>query len=150
MVIHHGSSILHLRSGVIFKKRELPNCGSTWGFSGISYQTKSGGDYRKYVQLNVESYGGVNLSSWLDRGLSAAGRVVLKSEDVFRPKVSLVDLEKTLFTIPNIAIHLEREMNKGVELNKQTQMLPIVGILEEEVDKTAFECACGKASSAGG
>ena len=78
------------------------------------------------------------MSSWLDRGLSAAGRVVLKSEDVFRPKVSLVDLEKTLFTIPNIAIHLEREMNKGVELNKQTQMLPIVGILEEEVDKNCF------------
>ena len=76
--------------------------------------------------------------AWLDRGLSAAGRVVLKSEDVFRPKVSLVDLEKTLFTIPNIAIHLEREMNKGVELNKQTQMLPIVGILEEEVDKNCF------------
>ena len=78
------------------------------------------------------------MSSWLDRGLSAAGRVVLKSEDVFRPKVSLVDLEKTLFTIPNIAIHLEREMNKGAELNKQTQMLPIVESWEKRWIKTAF------------
>ena len=139
MVIHHGSSIFAFTIGSHFQEKESFRIAAAHGdFPGFRIKPNPEVTTEKYVQLNVESYGGVNLSSWLDRGLSAAGRVVLKSEDVFRPKVSLVDLEKTLFTIPNIAIHLEREMNKGVELNKQTQMLPIVGILEEEVDKNCF------------
>ena len=91
-----------------------------------------------YVQLNTEVYGGVNLASWLDRPLSIAGRVVLRSEDVFHPEVRLVDFKRPLLTIPNIAIHLQKEMNQGVELNRQTQMIPLLGKLAESEKKEGY------------
>ncbi len=139
LAIHHDSSMFAFTVGTDFQEQDSFRVAAAHGdFPGFRIKPNPEVTTEKYVQLNVESYGGVNLSSWLDRGLSAAGRVVLKSEDVFRPKVRLVDFEKPLFTIPNIAIHMEREMNKGIELNKQTQMLPIVGMLEEEMSKTYF------------
>ena len=70
--------------------------------------------------------------SWLDRPLSLAGKVVLRSEDPFAPNVQLADLRKPLLTIPNVAVHLQRDMNKGLELKKQTQMLPLIGLSGEE------------------
>lgn len=139
LAIHHDSSMFAFTVGTDFQEQDSFRIAAAHGdFPGFRIKPNPEVTTEQYVQLNVESYGGVNLSSWLDRGLSAAGRVVLKSEDVFRPKVRLVDFEKPLFTIPNIAIHMEREMNKGIELNKQTQMLPIVGMLEEEMSKTYF------------
>ena len=91
-----------------------------------------------YLQLNTETYGGAILSTWLDRPLSVAGRVVLKSDDVFKPEVRLVDLKKPVLIIPNLAIHFNREMNKGVELRKQVEMLPIYGTDSEALTKDAF------------
>lgn len=85
-----------------------------------------------YLRLNVEGYGGAVLMSWLDRPLSIAGKVALKSEDVFHPTVRLVDFEKPMLTIPNLAIHMNREINKGVELKKQSHMLPLLGMCGEE------------------
>lgn len=89
-----------------------------------------------YAQLNTEVYGGAILNTWLDRPLSAAGRVALKGEDAFHPRTALVDLEKPLFVIPNLAIHLNREINKGVELNRQKDLLPIAGIAGETFSQT--------------
>lgn len=85
-----------------------------------------------YEKLNVEMYGGAILNTWLDRPLSIAGRVALRSDDVFKPQMKLIDFEKPLVTIPNVAIHINRDLNKGVELNKQTDMLPVAGM---DVDK---------------
>ena len=85
-----------------------------------------------YIRLNAEGYGGVNHMSWLDRPLSLAGKVVLRSDDLFAPDVRLIDLHTPLLTIPNVAVHLQREMNKGMELKKQTQMLPLLGLSGEE------------------
>lgn len=76
-----------------------------------------------YVKLNVEKYGGMILSTWLDRSLSVAGRVVVPG-----PVVKNVAIEKDLLIIPNVAIHMNREMNKGVEYNVQTDMLPLYGM----------------------
>ena len=59
--------------------------------------------------------------------LSAAGRVVVKGEHVFFPKVYLIDLKEPLFVIPNLAIHMNREVNKGVELKRQIDMIPLFG-----------------------
>lgn len=81
-----------------------------------------------YIRLNAEGYGGVNHMSWLDRPLSLAGKVILRSEDPFHPVVRLADLKEPLLTIPNVAVHLQRDMNKGMELKKQTQMLPLIGL----------------------
>lgn len=81
-----------------------------------------------YVKLNSEIYGGPILNTWLDRPLSIAGKVVLKSDNVMKPDEVLVDFEKPVAIIPNLAIHLNREVNKGVELNKQKDMLPLVSL----------------------
>lgn len=77
----------------------------------------------KYIRLNTEKYGGMILSTWLDRPLSVAGRLVVMEETDLVTK--LVNIDKDLLVIPNVAIHLNREMNKGVEYNPQIDMLPL-------------------------
>lgn len=91
-----------------------------------------------YMQLNVEVYGGPILNTWLDRPLSIAGRVALKSDDVFHPEVRLVNVKRPVLTIPNLAIHLNRDVNKGVELNRQTDMEPVMGMLTEQLNEDNF------------
>lgn len=91
-----------------------------------------------YGKLNVEVYGGAILNTWLDRPLSVAGRVSLKSDNVFAPRTEVVDLYRPLFTIPNLAIHLNREVNKGIELNKQKDMLPLALMLEQGEESQTF------------
>ena len=76
-----------------------------------------------YVRLNTEKYGGMILSTWLDRALSLAGRVVVRGKEGIVTK--LVNIDKDLLVIPNVAIHMNRDMNKGVEYNPQTDMLPL-------------------------
>lgn len=92
-----------------------------------------------YAQVNVEVYGGAILNTWLDRPLSISGRIAVKSNDVMHPDMRYIDIKRPLMTIPNLAIHMNREVNKGVELNRQTDMLPIVGLFEKELnEKQAF------------
>lgn len=92
----------------------------------------------KYQKLNVEVYGGPILNTWLDRPLSVAGRVSLKSEDPFHPSIKLVDFKRPILTIPNLAIHLDREVNKGKELNRQIDMLPLVGMVKEQLEQDNY------------
>jgi aspartyl aminopeptidase len=80
---------------------------------------------KQYLKWNVEKYGGMILSTWLDRPLSVAGRVVVKSQDELVTK--LVNIDRDIALIPNMAIHMERDMNKGIEYNPQTDMSPLVG-----------------------
>lgn len=77
-----------------------------------------------YVKLNVEKYGGMILSSWLDRPLGIAGRVITKDKETDQFVSHLVDL-KQCAVIPNVAIHFNREINKGFEYNPQVDMLPL-------------------------
>ena len=84
-----------------------------------------------YIKMNVEVYGGAILNTWLDRPLSAAGRVVLKTDDVMEPEIRYIDLKKPLFIIPNLAIHMNREVNKGVELNRQKDMIPVMALSDD-------------------
>lgn len=78
-----------------------------------------------YWKLNVETYGGVILNTWLDRPLSLAGKITLKSNDIFKPECRLMDWKQPLLSIPNLAIHMNRNINTGVELNKQIDLLPL-------------------------
>lgn len=91
-----------------------------------------------YAQVNVEVYGGAILNTWLDRPLGIAGRVALKSKDPFAPEVRTFCSDKSLLTIPNLAIHMNREVNKGVELNKQIDLIPVMGLLEGEEAKADY------------
>ena len=80
-----------------------------------------------YALLNVVVYGGPVLNTWLDRPLSVAGRVAVRSKKVFEPEVRLVDFKRPVCVIPNLAIHMNRKVNEGVELNRQVDMLPLFG-----------------------
>lgn len=95
-------------------------------------------DSKGYGKLNVEVYGGAILNTWMDRALSVAGKVVIKSDNVFEPEVRIVDMKRPLFTIPNLAIHLNREVNKGVELNRQNDLEPLAFVDGTEVEKEFF------------
>jgi aspartyl aminopeptidase len=86
----------------------------------------------RYAKLNVETYGGPIFSSWLDRPLSIAGRVALKSDNLMQPTARLVNFDRPLLTIPNLAIHFNRDVNKGTELNAQIDMQPILQVLPKE------------------
>jgi len=91
-----------------------------------------------YGKLNVESYGGLILSTWMDRPLSIAGKVTLRSDDIFFPRTTLVDFERPVLTVPNLAIHLQRGMNDGIALDKQKDMLPLAQMFEEEQESKDF------------
>lgn len=78
-----------------------------------------------YNKLNVEGYGGMILSTWLDRPLSVAGRVYVKTKEGLESR--LVNLSGHTIVIPNVAIHLTREATQDT-LNKQVDMLPITGV----------------------
>lgn len=91
-----------------------------------------------YGEVNVECYGGGIWNTWLDRPLSIAGRVALRSQDVFAPGVKLIDFKRPLLTIPNLAIHMNRDVNKGIELNKQTDLLPILGCIPKEMKENKY------------
>jgi aspartyl aminopeptidase len=82
-----------------------------------------------YRQLGVEPYGGALLHTWLDRDLSLAGRVTLRG--ALEPSTLLIDFARPILRIPNLAIHLQRELNKkGLKLNAQQHMAPIFGLEE--------------------
>ena len=87
------------------------------------------------VKLNTELYGGAIMSTWMDRPLSLAGRVVLAGESMTKPEVRLMRIERPILTIPNLAIHFNRQVNDGVALSKQKDMLPVLTIQQTVSDE---------------
>lgn len=81
----------------------------------------------QYIKLNTEKYGGMIHSTWLDRPLSVAGRIVVRNTEG-KPEIKLVKVEKDLLVIPNLAIHMNRDVNKGYEYNPQVDLLPLMGL----------------------
>lgn len=92
----------------------------------------------RYGKLNVEVYGGPILSTWLDRPLSMAGKLCLKGENPFQPEVRFVDFKRPVLTIPNLAIHMNREVNNGVALKVQSDMLPLLTIINDTLNKDHY------------
>lgn len=86
-----------------------------------------------YVKLNTEKYGGMILSTWFDRPLSVAGRVVVKEKNGVSTR--LVNVDKDLLVIPSVAIHMNRDANKGMEFNPQVDMLPLFADCGAEENK---------------
>ncbi len=78
-----------------------------------------------YTRLAVERYGGMILSTWLDRPLSIAGRVAVQTEQGIRTQ--LVDIDQDLLLIPNVAIHMNRQVNDGYKWNPAVDLLPLLG-----------------------
>jgi aspartyl aminopeptidase len=91
-----------------------------------------------YLKLNTEVYGGPIINTWLDRPLSIAGRVSLKSDNPLYPELKLVNINRPILVIPNLAIHMNRKINEGVELNKQKDTLPLLTLINETFEKNNF------------
>ncbi|MBN2111229.1 MAG: M18 family aminopeptidase [Methanosarcinaceae archaeon] len=86
------------------------------------------------LTLNVERYGSPILNTWFDRPLSIAGRIAVRSDEVLKPEVIHLDLQRPILIIPSLAIHMNREANKGVEIKVQKEMQPLLtGLIEGEI-----------------
>ncbi len=158
-VIRNDSSLIGFR---------LPQCREIAGFHMVAAHSDSPSFKVKeepeitveehYLKLNTEKYGGMILSTWMDRALSVAGRVAVRSnregstEDSAEKSTNgkimtkLVNIEKDLLVIPNVAIHMNREMNKGVEYNPQVDMLPLFADASEGKGKGALLRKVAKAA----
>ena len=110
-----------------------------------SFKLKENGEVGgKYTRLSVERYGGSILSTWLDRPLSVAGRVLVETET--GAKLRLLDIDRDLLLIPNVAIHMDRSVNDGKKWNVATDMLPLLGGAEQQgkLNDLLTEAAGGK------
>ena len=87
------------------------------------------------VKLNTEVYGGPIMSTWFDRPLTLAGRVIVKGEDAMHPQTLLLHIKRPLLQISNLAIHFNRQVNDGVKLSRQKDVLPILGIINGELEQ---------------
>ena len=98
----------------------------------------------KYVQLNTERYGGMIYSTWFDRPLSIAGRALVKTETGVATK--LLNIDRDLLVIPNLAVHMDRTVNDGMKYNPQVNLLPLYGdaASKDTFNKLVAE-ACGTA-----
>ena len=92
----------------------------------------------KYLKLNTEVYGGPILNTWFDRPLSMAGRVSIKTENPLKPKELLMDIEKPIMIMPNLAIHMNKGMNDGLKINPQTETLPLLATINDKFEKDNF------------
>lgn len=90
------------------------------------------------LRLNTEVYGGPILYTWFDRPLSIAGRVILRSDEPLFPDSRLVDFRRPLLTIPHLAIHFNRSVNEGNRLSKQTDMMPVIAMLNQKAEAHNF------------
>ena len=80
-----------------------------------------------YIRLNVEKYGGMLCAPWFDRPLSVAGRVIVRDSESGALCTVLVNVDRDLVMIPNLAIHMNREVNDGYKYNAQKDMLHLYG-----------------------
>ena len=97
-----------------------------------------------YTRLAVERYGGMLIAPWLDRPLSVAGRVMVETEEGVESR--LVDIDRDLMMMPNVAIHMNRQANDGYKYNPAVDTLPLMGGKDAKgkLEKALEEAAGGK------
>ncbi|MDY2631014.1 MAG: M18 family aminopeptidase [Clostridium sp.] len=91
-----------------------------------------------YLKLNTEVYGGPILYTWFDRPLGIAGKVTIKGSSPLKPEVRLVNINKPLLIIPSLAIHMNRSVNEGLNINKQKDTLPLLSLINEKFEKDGY------------
>ena len=139
MVNHHGTTLFAFTIGREWKAMDMLRMAAAHT-DHPCFHIKPNPDFvtNGYAQVNTEVYGGTILNTWLDRPLGVAGRVALRSDNPFKPNMVLYRSSKAVMTIPNLAIHMNREVNNGVELNKQIDMMPVMDMLPEEQKETKY------------
>ena len=90
------------------------------------FKVKENGELKgSYTRLAVERYGGMLIAPWLDRPLSIAGRVLVETENGV--EVKLINIDRDLMMMPNVAIHMNRQANEGYKWNPAVDTLPLMG-----------------------
>ena len=91
-----------------------------------------------YLKLNTEVYGGPILHTWFDRPLGIAGKITLKGNSPLKPEVKLVNINKPILIIPSLAIHMNRSVNDGFNINAQKDTLPLLSLIKDKFEKDGF------------
>jgi len=129
-----GGKYYVVRGGASLIAFRIPNAGAGTAFrlaaahsDSPAFQLKSNPELRGngYLRLNTEKYGGMLMSTWFDRPLSVAGRVLVKTERGLETR--LVNLDRDLLVIPSVAIHMNRNANDGTKLLANIDTLPLMG-----------------------
>ncbi|MDZ5000654.1 M18 family aminopeptidase, partial [Clostridium perfringens] len=92
----------------------------------------------KYLKLNTEVYGGPILYTWFDRPLGLAGKVTVKGKSAIKPETKLVNINKPILIIPSVAIHMNRTVNEGFNINRQKDTLPLLSLINEKFEKNGY------------
>ena len=90
------------------------------------------------AQLNVEVYGGMMDHTWFDRPLGMAGTVMLRGENAFTPEERQYESGRPVAIIPGIAIHMQRNANSGWEIDRQRELIPVVGLVGGQWTENSF------------
>ena len=117
IAFHVGENLADYRFNIVASHGDYP---------AFKVKEKSDIDVKgKYIQLNTEGYGGMICSTWFDRPLSVAGRVIVKNGNHLETR--LINIDRDILIIPSLAIHMNRQVNDGVAYNKQVDMVPLFG-----------------------
>ncbi len=91
-----------------------------------------------YLKLNTEVYGGPILYTWFDRPLGIAGKVTLRGTSPLKPEIKLININKPLLIIPSLAIHMNRNVNEGLNVNRQKDTLPLLSLINDKFEKDGY------------
>lgn len=105
-------------------------------------------DGKSYARAEVEGYGGMIHSSWMDRPLGLAGRIVVRTAEGIRTQLFAPD--KDVFVIPNLSVHMNRDINSGYKYNPQVDLQPLYGGEEADLESFIAKEACGGKSTGKG
>ena len=129
-----GGKYYTLRGGSSLIAFRIPESGEANGFrlaaahsDSPTFRIKANAEKHSgvYLQLSTEPYGGMIMSSWLDRPLSVAGRVLVRTPEGLT--VRLVNIDRDLLVIPSVAIHMDRSVNDGKKFAANVDLLPLLG-----------------------
>jgi len=121
----NGALAAFTLAAATFQEQGFRIMGAHTDSPSLKIKPLAGKESHSYFQLGVEVYGGPLLSTWFDRDLSIAGRVVCATADNQLIPL-LIDFKRPLAVIPSLAIHLDREANNGHAINKQKELTPII------------------------
>lgn len=139
MINHHGTTLFAFSVGEQYEgKGMLRLAAAHTDYPCMRIKPNADFTTEGYAQVNVEVYGGPILNTWFDRPLGVAGRVVVRSEDAFRPDIRIYRSKKPIMIIPNLSIHMNREVNKGVEINRQIDLMPVLDMLPKDQTSTDY------------
>ncbi|MCF7790477.1 MAG: M18 family aminopeptidase [Victivallales bacterium] len=136
--VQNGSSLFAFRIGKKLADARFKIVGCHTDSPGLKVKPNPEMLSCGYLKINTEIYGGAVLNTWFDRPLSLAGRVYIKNKKKLAPLCRLVNINKPVAVLPNLAMHMNREVNKGVAIDNQKDILPVIRTVEADFEKDNF------------